>query len=329
MISVAMTSYNGASYIVEQLDSILHQTLPVDEIILCDDGSSDQTLSLVREYIEKNNCTKIKWIQNDKNLGYKYNFKKAMMHCYGDFVFLSGQDDTWLENKVETMIHTMKNRKEIKVLASSFEYINAQGQPLKKREGNTYNNDGLYHRQVLENNMCIPVSFKELLRENYFQGASLCIRKEIVQEFCVHYKDYITHDWFINLCAAKYNGMYYLNTVLFQYRIHEKNNLGIPMLNNSLVNWFLQANQEEKRMLAFSTSNAYIEQLKTNKDPYYLENEKELSEIQHFLQDCLEILKKRKCIEWIKMSTNEMYTYFRSPKTKIMDIVFVLTHKGR
>ena len=63
MISVAMTTYNGEKYICEQIESILNQSLKVDEIIVCDDGSSDSTIELLKKY-------PVKVVQNDVNVGY-------------------------------------------------------------------------------------------------------------------------------------------------------------------------------------------------------------------------------------------------------------------
>ena len=85
MISVAMTTFNGEKYIEKQIESILNQSLSVDEIIICDDGSTDNTIELMKKY-------NVQIIQNKKNLGYKLNFKKAMEKCKGDYIFLCDQD---------------------------------------------------------------------------------------------------------------------------------------------------------------------------------------------------------------------------------------------
>lgn len=80
MISVAMTTYNGEKFVCEQIESILNQSMKVDEIIVCDDGSSDSTIELLKKY-------PVKVVQNDVNLGYRLNFKKAMELCSGDYIF--------------------------------------------------------------------------------------------------------------------------------------------------------------------------------------------------------------------------------------------------
>ena len=100
--SVAMCTYNGSKFIQEQLNSILSQTQPVDEIVICDDGSTDNTLGII-ENIKKNTAANIRIFRNDTNLGFKKNFFKAISLCQGDIVFLSDQDDVWSPNKVDVI----------------------------------------------------------------------------------------------------------------------------------------------------------------------------------------------------------------------------------
>lgn len=109
-ISVAMATYNGARFITEQLDSIRLQSLPVDQVILRDDGSSDQTLEIVREYLETYELAPAWRItQNGKRLGYAENFRAAVEETDGDYVFFCDQDDIWEPDRVEDMVSEMEN----------------------------------------------------------------------------------------------------------------------------------------------------------------------------------------------------------------------------
>ena len=120
-ISVAMAIYNGARFITEQLDSIRLQSLPVDQVILRDDGSSDQTLEIVREYLETYELAPAWRItQNGKRLGYAENFRAAVEETDGDYVFFCDQDDIWEPDRVEDMVSEMEKRREILVLGSEF-----------------------------------------------------------------------------------------------------------------------------------------------------------------------------------------------------------------
>ncbi|MDO9153719.1 MAG: glycosyltransferase [Paludibacter sp.] len=85
MISVALCTYNGEKFIEEQLNSILNQTLPVEEIVICDDGSTDNTLNIINLF-EQNNRN-IKVFRNKNNLGTIKNFEKAISLTSGDIIF--------------------------------------------------------------------------------------------------------------------------------------------------------------------------------------------------------------------------------------------------
>ncbi len=105
MISVAMASYNGARYIREQMDSILMQLNPEDELIISDDGSTDDTVQTVQEYTAKDG--RIRLIRNPGK-GVVSNFENAVKACGGDYIFLCDQDDVWVPGKVKTVMDAFR-----------------------------------------------------------------------------------------------------------------------------------------------------------------------------------------------------------------------------
>ncbi len=110
-ISVAMATYNGGKYLVEQLDSILSQTLLPAEIIVCDDQSTDNTSAILENYQSKG---LLKYYINEKRLGFIGNFKKAVSLCNPDnFIALSDQDDIWLPSKLSLAALYIKDVDEI------------------------------------------------------------------------------------------------------------------------------------------------------------------------------------------------------------------------
>lgn len=118
-ISVALATYNGEKYILEQLDSILCQTQEVDEVIICDDRSRDETVHLIENFITQHSLSqKWKLFVNEQNLGYGENFKKAAYLCSGDVVFFCDQDDIWVKNRVEIMSTVMRDKPKISLLIS-------------------------------------------------------------------------------------------------------------------------------------------------------------------------------------------------------------------
>jgi len=102
-ISIAMATYNGAQYILEQLRSFVDQTRQPDEVIITDDCSTDQTEAIVREFAKTAPFT-VEFHRNENNLGYCGNFNAALMKTTGDLVFLSDQDDVWFPKKIEQMV---------------------------------------------------------------------------------------------------------------------------------------------------------------------------------------------------------------------------------
>lgn len=99
-ISIALATYNGAGHLQEQLKSFVDQSRRPDELIICDDRSTDDTLNILEEFV-KVAPFEVRYFVNEKNLGYSQNFNKALLNTTGDLVFLSDQDDLWFENKIK------------------------------------------------------------------------------------------------------------------------------------------------------------------------------------------------------------------------------------
>src|SRR5687767_8613501 len=101
-VSVALCSYNGAAYIAEQLRSIAEQTLLPEELVICDDGSSDSTVAIIRAFASEAPF-KVLLFQNEQKLGVARNFQKALSLCTGDIIAMSDQDDVWMPIKLEKL----------------------------------------------------------------------------------------------------------------------------------------------------------------------------------------------------------------------------------
>ena len=119
-ISVAICTYNGAKYVKQQLDSIINQTLRVNEIVVGDDGSSDDTIGIIEEI--RNEYTEIEWniIINKPGLGCCANFDDTIKRCTGDIIFLSDQDDIWDSKKVESIVKWFELNPQKDVVFSTF-----------------------------------------------------------------------------------------------------------------------------------------------------------------------------------------------------------------
>ncbi len=103
MNSVCVATYNGEKYIEEQLRSILVQLRPDDEVIVSDDGSTDRTCAIVESLADP----RIRLLHHNGH-DFKQNFVNALQHAHGEYIFLSDQDDVWLDGKYERCVQELK-----------------------------------------------------------------------------------------------------------------------------------------------------------------------------------------------------------------------------
>src|SRR5438552_3361865 len=96
-VSVALCTLNGAAFLREQLQSIVEQSVAPDQIVVCDDGSTDDTLAIARQFRCEVHTT-------GQRLGTIANFDRAIALCKGDVIFLADQDDVWHRDKVAKTI---------------------------------------------------------------------------------------------------------------------------------------------------------------------------------------------------------------------------------
>lgn len=219
-ISVALCTYNGEKYLNKQLDSIFAQSVKVDEIVICDDISSDKTIEIINEYKEKYPNI-IKLYVNEKNLRSVKNFEKAISLCTGDIIFLSDQDDYWESNKVETILRHFEENKNIKVVATNGACIDENSNPI-----DYYTIWDIPQFLKLQN---ININYFKTITQvgNIATGASMAIKKSFTEQ-CFPFpvmKDF-HHDEWIAIVAAYHNSFSLIDEKVFKYRIHSNQQVG-------------------------------------------------------------------------------------------------------
>ena len=224
VISIAMTSYNGEKYIIQQLESLKLQTRKIDEIILVDDCSTDNTYQLVKEYI-KINLPQCRLYKNEQNLGFIKTFKKSIALTNGDIIFLCDQDDVWNSNKIEEMSNIMENNDKVLSLCSSFTKIDSNGNNIISKNRPFSSNNGLIRKIMIKDKM-YRISIKRVITYNISPGCTCAFKKELKDEF-LNMASNIPHDLQINIIAANKSGLYFFNKSLINYRIHSANTIGL------------------------------------------------------------------------------------------------------
>lgn len=229
-VSIAMATYNGETYIKEQLDSLKNQIYPIDEVIIRDDQSKDSTVSIVKAYIETNGLTHWNIEVNRENKGFIGNFFGVVENTTGDIIFMCDQDDVWKPNKVQEMVNYLQAHPHVEALNTAVLLIDEKGAPIpiKKRRG--YCNANILHKVVKENE-AEDIDFSFLVKGNVSPGCTMCITKSLKEkilpfkELCVAHK--FPHDWFFNLVASLDHQVVFYNKPLTGYRMHENNTIGL------------------------------------------------------------------------------------------------------
>ncbi len=122
-LSIAMATYDGAGYLGEQLASLAAQTRLPDELVVCDDGSSDATVALIESFAASAPFT-VRIEVNTPRLGVNANFEKAARLCLGDIVFLCDQDDVWYPGKLAEIERLFDDRPETMVILNDAALVN-------------------------------------------------------------------------------------------------------------------------------------------------------------------------------------------------------------
>ncbi len=200
-VSVCIATYNGEKYLLQQLTSILAQLGYDDELIISDDGSTDNTITIIKSI----NDPRIKLFLNGNEKGTLGNFEYALQQASGDFIFLSDQDDIWLPGKKERMVRMLQT---FDIVVTDARVINESGETLLLS----------YFEQRRSGSGLI----KNLLRNTYL-GCCMAFRKTVLQRSLPFPRMAKYHDYWIGLIGEMYFKTHFEKQVLTHYRRHANN----------------------------------------------------------------------------------------------------------
>lgn len=204
MISVCMATYNGERYVEEQLDSILSNIGPSDEVVVSDDGSKDRTVEILSAY-SRQDC-RIK-VVDGPHRGVISNFSNAIALSRGDLIFLSDQDDVWRSNKVSRVLSVFDSTG-CDLVVHNARIIDGEG-------GET--GDTLFELRKSK-----PGFLKNMARNSYV-GCCMAFERKLVPAILPIPENVEMHDWWIGMIAEKRFTPVFIEDELIRYRRHDGN----------------------------------------------------------------------------------------------------------
>lgn len=220
--SVCMGIYNGAAYLEAQLESILKQTKAPDEVILCEDGSSDGSGDIAEAFIKRHGLwERWKIYRNQSRKGYPGNFYHAMGLCTMDVVFLADQDDIWHADKMEAMCNALKAQPGAKCVCCKFGLIDGAGKDIHSLMQPAVSHGTGEMREV---------SIADVFYKCEWPGMVLAYRREwfgeMARERGLGEGSRLPHDFLLCALAAEGHGFWQLDSELAYHRRHEHNTGG-------------------------------------------------------------------------------------------------------
>jgi glycosyltransferase involved in cell wall biosynthesis len=218
-ISVALCSYNGGRFVAQQLASLTKQTRAPDELIICDDGSTDETLQIIHDFIPSAPFP-VELHRHGKNLGSTGNFEKAIRACHGDFIALCDQDDYWLPEKLATLEACLINNPSAGLVFSDAQIVDANmvATPTRLRESTLFTRD-------LERRLVSGDATQVMLQRKIVTGATVLFRAEFRESFLPIPASWV-HDGWIAFIIALFSQLTYVDRPLIQYRQHSNQQIG-------------------------------------------------------------------------------------------------------
>lgn len=200
-ISVCIASYNGEKFIANQLESILSQELPVNEIIISDDSSTDRTVEIIKSYKD----SRIRLLENNDFKSPIFNMENALKLAAGTVIFLSDQDDIWLPGKVRVISKLLKR---YDLVTSDASLIDAGGCVVEESFFKLRNSGA---------------GFVKNIYRNTYLGCCMAFNRSILEKSLPFPDDIPMHDMWLGIIAEIYGNTYFCNEKLVYYRRHSSN----------------------------------------------------------------------------------------------------------
>jgi glycosyltransferase involved in cell wall biosynthesis len=239
-MSVAMCTFNGADFLPAQLASIAEQTRLPDELIICDDASTDGTRALLESFARTASIP-VSLYFSDQNTGSVKNFERAIGLCTGDVIALSDQDDVWHKDKLELIEQQLQRNAATGMVFSDAEIVDENLNSLQRTIWQAVGFDA-HKQKLLRSGRSLDV----LITGWTVTGATMAFRSAYVKlALPVPTNIAMIHDGWIALTIAAVAEVAFIEQPLIKYRQHERQQIGVPKSGNAPA---------ERGLIAFETA---------------------------------------------------------------------------
>ena len=224
-INIVLSTYNGAKFLAEQIESIQKQTFTDWQLLIRDDGSTDETPQIIKQFVVADK--RIKFINADKreNFGIIKNFFTLVKFEAADYYFFSDQDDVWLPNKMATMLDEAAKHDQAKPLMVYMD-LSVVDQNLVVTQPSMIRSQSHHANTTL----------LAELTENTVTGGVAMINHALAEKW-VDTDDIVMHDWYLALLATATGKLVYIDKPGELYRQHDNNVLGARTLRKRFAKW--------------------------------------------------------------------------------------------
>lgn len=243
-IAILMSTYNAARYLAEQIDSILSQQYHSWTLYVRDDGSTDKTHQIIRDYVGRD--SRIVFLNENQivNFGVTKSFLTLLNSVKADFYMFCDQDDVWLPNKVSDTLAAMLEQQydQIPILVHC---------DLQVVDSNLQQIDGsFFHRQGLPK----QTSLQNLLIQNNVTGCTVMVNNKLKDLAYKTSDKVIIHDWWLALIAECFGKIVFVDRALIKYRQHSGNVIGSNTIVKKMFTGYVK--QIHQALIAVMKQNA-------------------------------------------------------------------------
>lgn len=260
-VDILLATYNGETYLKEQLNSILNQTHKDFNLIVSDDNSKDSTVKILEEYAKKD--SRITIFKQDKNLGVIANFEFLLSKVTSNYFMFSDQDDIWNEDKIEKSLRRLEETNSDIVFTDLMvvdDKLNILFESYWSLKG--------FKEKILKHN-----SFEALYLNNYVTGCTMLMKKDVISKVLPLPKKskYVLHDYWIVLITSQSGKVEFLNEATIKYRQHKNNRVGSKKKTESIETL------AEIRKLFIDVKKEHFSVFIENEDKFEKQETKELN----------------------------------------------------